>query len=125
MLEHRFKTNLLENSNFDQGLDHWFFYNDFQHLPWHIKNIYLSIYYQLGIIGLILFAFMLFNVININRNDIVTTALQIFLISYCLGLFSFGLFGDPLDSVRASTPFFMLLFAIQFIKNSADKGFTD
>ncbi len=108
-------TNLLGNANFEQGLDHWFFYNDFQHLPWHIKNIYLSIYYQLGLLGLLLVALMLIQVIKINHDDIVKTALQVFLISYLLGIFSFGLFGDPLDSARSNIYFFMLLFVIQFI----------
>ena len=110
------ERNLLNNGNFNAGLDHWFFYNDFKHLPWHIKNIYLSIYYQLGVIGILLFFIMIFNTLRISNQDITLTALQIFMISYLVGMFSFGLFGDPLDSARASTPFFMLLFALQFIK---------
>ena len=45
-----------DHGNFEQGLDYWFFYNDFAHLPWHIKNTWLHVWYELGWIGLILFA---------------------------------------------------------------------
>lgn len=108
-------TSLLKNASFAQGLDHWFFYNDFQHLPWHIKNIYLSIYYQLGLLGAFIILLMLMKTVKVDRDDIVKTALQVFLMSYFLGIFSFGLFGDPLDSARANIFFFMLLFTVQFI----------
>lgn len=115
------KTNLLKNANFEKGLDHWFFYNDFQHLPWHIKNIYLSIYYQFGLLGLLILVLMIIPVIRINRDDIPKTALQIFLISYLVGIFSFGLFGDPLDSARANLYFFILLFSMQLIKPTTNR----
>ncbi len=105
----RGKSRMISNRSMD------FFYNDFEHLPWHIKNIYLSIYYQLGLVGLLLFALMLYKLIKINRDDILTSAFQIFLLSYITGIFAFGLFGDPFDSARTSVIFFMLLFSFQLM----------
>jgi uncharacterized integral membrane protein len=101
----------VRNHNFAQGTDHWFFYHDFEHLPWHIKNIYLSIYYQLGVLGSLLFLILLLfavkNLLTVNDDS---KALNSTIASIILGYLAFGVFGDPLDSARASSLFFMLLF---------------
>jgi hypothetical protein len=106
----------IRNDNFAQGTDHWFFYHDFEHLPWHIKNIYLSIFYQLGVLGSLLFlALLLFaakNLLNINDDG---KALNSTIASIILGYLAFGVFGDPLDSARVSSLFFMLLFYLASI----------
>jgi hypothetical protein len=97
----------IRNDNFAQGTDH---------LPWHIKNIYLSIFYQLGVLGSLLFlALLLFaakNLLNINDDG---KALNSTIASIILGYLAFGVFGDPLDSARVSCLFFMLLFYLASI----------
>jgi hypothetical protein len=106
----------IRNDNFEQGTDHWFFYHDFEHLPWHIKNIYLSIFYQLGVLGSLLFlALLLFaakNLLTINDDGKVLNST---IASIILGYLAFGVFGDPLDSARISCLFFMLLFYLASI----------
>lgn len=102
---------IVVNSDFNQGTDHWFFYHDFEHLPWHIKNIYLSIFYQLGIIGSLLFLGLLVCAANaliksVDDDKLLNAAI----VSILLGYLAFGVFGDPLDSARVSSLFFMLLF---------------
>jgi hypothetical protein len=99
------------NDNFAQGTDHWFFYHDFEHLPWHIKNIYLSIYYQLGVLGSFLFVLLLiFAAKNLFTIENETRPLNAAITGIILGYLAFGVFGDPLDSARVSSLFFMLLF---------------
>jgi len=43
----------LLNGNFSRGMERWFPYYDFNHLPWHIKNIWVHIYFDQGLLGLI------------------------------------------------------------------------
>jgi hypothetical protein len=106
-----YSQSTIRNDNFAQGTDHWFFYHDFEHLPWHIKNIYLSIYYQLGVLGSLLFlALLLFAAKNLLTTNDDGRALNSAIASIIFGYLAFGVFGDPLDSARVSSLFFMLLF---------------
>lgn len=52
VLEDEMGFNLIRNGSFDHGGDHWLSYNDIDHLPWHIKNLWLNLYYELGVLGL-------------------------------------------------------------------------
>lgn len=49
-------NSLLENGAFQEGGDRWMIFSDFEHLPWHAKNLYLHIYLEHGIWGLLTFA---------------------------------------------------------------------
>ncbi|NMP33045.1 hypothetical protein HII17_15920 [Thalassotalea sp. M1531] len=104
-------VNLVKNNRFEKGINHWFFYNDFSHLPWHIKNTYLSVYYQLGVIGCILL-FLLLSCLQ-NKKDLFDELkiLRIMLLGAILGFGGFGFFGDPFDSAKVSSLFFMLLLS--------------
>lgn len=42
----------LRNGSFTDGNDYWFFSSDRHHLPWHIKNMALNLYFELGALGL-------------------------------------------------------------------------
>lgn len=43
---------LLRNSQFAQGMDHWFFSSD-HHLAWHTKSLPLAVYFDQGLLGLL------------------------------------------------------------------------
>jgi hypothetical protein len=45
----------LANGDFAAGGDRWFAYNDFQHLAWHLKSLYVAIYFDLGWLGVTAF----------------------------------------------------------------------
>ncbi len=47
---------LLANGDFSAGGDRWFAFNDFRHLAWHLKNLYVALYFDLGLLGLAAFA---------------------------------------------------------------------
>ncbi|MPQ56021.1 O-antigen ligase [Duganella sp. FT27W] len=44
---------LLRNGDFSQTNDYWFFSSDRHHLPWHIKNLALNLYFEMGWTGLL------------------------------------------------------------------------
>ncbi|TCV88110.1 O-antigen ligase family protein [Sulfurirhabdus autotrophica] len=46
--------NLISNGDFAQGGDYWFFKSG-NHLAWHIKNMWVHLIFEQGIIGLIIF----------------------------------------------------------------------
>ena len=102
---------LLKNNSFDDGGDFWFFYYDFEHLVWHIKNLYLSFAYQFGVIGALLIGALIMSaaIAFSSKNQLLSLPAAIFS-AFLAGQFAFGLFGDPLDSSRTNMWFFFLLF---------------
>lgn len=101
----------LNNSQFESGMDHWFFYYDFEHLAWHVKNIYLSIFYQLGALGFILFAFLMFTALrDVHVRSGLTSVEGALVSGIFVGQLTLGLFSDPMDSARTNMWFYFVLF---------------
>ncbi|MCQ8103600.1 hypothetical protein NP590_05750 [Methylomonas sp. SURF-2] len=50
---------ILKNSDFDNRLNHWFWISDFEHLPWHSKQLFLQVWLEQGWIGLLLFILLI------------------------------------------------------------------
>ena len=50
--------NLLANGGFSAGLSHWYSSSDRHHLPWHIKNMFLHVLFEQGIVGLTLWCLL-------------------------------------------------------------------
>jgi hypothetical protein len=103
--------NLLQNSSFSRGLDNWFYYYDYAHLPWHIKNGFLQVWYELGWLGLGLFLILLgllgHATFRGHAADSLAPVYFVGVVTVCI----FGLFGSPLDSARVSWLFYFYLFA--------------
>ena len=51
-------TELLLNSDFSAGSDHWSYTSD-DHLAWHVKNIALAIWFDMGWVGIFAFSGLL------------------------------------------------------------------
>jgi O-antigen ligase len=45
-------TEWLHNGEFSDGFDRWFTLYDFNHLPWHIKNMFVHLVFEHGLFGL-------------------------------------------------------------------------
>jgi hypothetical protein len=54
----------LENSDFSEGMAHWFFGARSYFLPWHIDNLFLELLIELGLVGLLLFGALLAGVLH-------------------------------------------------------------
>jgi len=104
-------TQLLKNSMFSNGTDDWFFYNDFAHLPWHIKNTYLQSWYNYGWFGLALFLAMAAATVMVAVKRQGNIALPVAFASGIVAIGVFGVFGSPLDSSRVSWLFYFYMFA--------------
>ncbi len=110
--------NRLQNSRFGDGLDHWFFYNDFAHLPWHVKNLFLQVWFELGWLGLLVFFILLATLLFRACQPRSADSLMPVYASAVLGVCLFGLFGSPLDSARVSWLFsFMLLAGLASLRS--------
>jgi hypothetical protein len=87
-------TSLIRNGNFEDGLDHWFAFNDIWHLAWHIKSLYLTIGFEQGLLGLLTLLILLAIVLprllkRARRQDAFALALISALVSFLvLGLTS-------------------------------------
>lgn len=44
---------LIGNGRFTHGVDNWFFTSDRHHLPWHAKNLWVHLWVEQGILGLL------------------------------------------------------------------------
>lgn len=111
-------VNLLNNADFANGTSYWFFYNDYEHLPWHIKNIYLAIFYQAGVIGLVFLFLFVFRIISRIPNDESDKRFVITVSALTYALLVFGLVGDPLDSARSASLLLFILFLGYFIASN-------
>lgn len=102
---------LLKNSTFSSGTDGWFFYNDFSHLPWHMKNTYLQSWYNYGWVGFLLFISIVIAVILVALKSRGGPMFYVACATGVIAICVFGIFGSPLDSSRVSWLFYFYIFA--------------
>ncbi|HYN79209.1 MAG TPA: hypothetical protein VES73_15610, partial [Lamprocystis sp. (in: g-proteobacteria)] len=100
----------LANGNFAAAGDRWFAYNDFQHLAWHLKSLYVALYFDLGLFGLVAFGVLTLAALvrafsQARRGDLFGTAL----VAVIVGFLALGLTGTLLDVPPLMTLF--VLFA--------------
>lgn len=105
--------NHVANGTFENGMDRWFPLYDFNHLPWHIKNLYVHLYFEQGALGVMSFLALL--VLALRRG--LASALQgdIFAFGIVVSLLGFstvGLVGTLFDEPRIMLLFFLLMFSL-------------
>lgn len=97
---------LLRNGSFTDANNYWFFSSDRNHLPWHIKNLMLNLYFEMGWLGVSAYAVLLFSAtaVLLRRRDLpLLAALAAFQIV--------GLFDSLLDVPRITLLSTLLLCA--------------
>lgn len=102
----------LANGSFSARMDRWFALYDFNHLPWHIKNMAIALYFEQGLVGCVSFALVLLLGLGAaaaaaRDGDSAGLALLAALLAF-LGV---GLVGTMLDEPRLMLLFFLYLFA--------------
>ena len=102
---------VLRNSSFRRDLDYWFSYHDYSHMPWHIKNTFLQLWFESGWLGLSLFLVMVALLVRSNFRRHSHDSLVPVYTTGVLTLCVFGVFGSPLDSARVSWIFYFFLAA--------------
>ncbi|MFN0318103.1 MAG: hypothetical protein ACKVQA_24005 [Burkholderiales bacterium] len=102
-------NNLISNGDFSQGGDHWFFKSG-DHLPWHIKNLWVHLLFEHGWLGLVLFATLaLVAVSRLSRALWHGNMQSTMLLSALAGLLTVGVVDSLLDAPRVAI---LLVFAL-------------
>jgi hypothetical protein len=93
-------NNLIKNGGFSKGSHFWFFSTD-NHLPWHIKNLWLSQFFDTGLLGLLVFClFVLYTLALLAKSIVGKDLSSLILFSSFCGFFTVGLIDSPFDSPR-------------------------
>jgi len=97
---------LLRNGDFSDANTGWFFSSDRNHLPWHVKNLALNLYFEMGWLGLSAYGLLLFSAaaVLLRQGD---AALLAALVAFQI----VGLFDSLLDVPRITFLSTLLLCA--------------
>jgi hypothetical protein len=100
---------LLANGDFEHGMDRWFFSTD-SHLSWHIKNLGVQLYFELGAIGLLVFSLITVMALIRSfraawRGDVIALAAFASLVAFL----SVGLFDSLFDEPRLTLLYYVVL----------------
>lgn len=95
---------LLRNGGFSDANNYWFFSSDRNHLPWHVKNLALNLYFEMGWLGLSAYALLLSSALAAKRREAAWLAALI-------GFQIVGLFDSLLDVPRITLLSTLLLAA--------------
>jgi hypothetical protein len=103
-------SSLLANGDFSDGMGHWFFSSDRNHLPWHIKNMAMNVLFEQGLVGLALWSLLLTGALwrvtlGAAHQNPLAPALAASLVGFCV----VGLFDSLLDVPRVAWLFYLLL----------------
>jgi hypothetical protein len=106
-------ADFIANGDFEGIGDRWFPYYDFNHLPWHIKNLWVDLYFEQGGVGVLGFLGLAgcglgAGLRGARRGDGFALAAA----ASILGFLTVGWFGTLLDVPRVSLLFFLVLFAM-------------
>ena len=103
---------LLSNGDFQDGLAHWFFSSDRNHLPWHIKNMAMHLLFDQGLLGLgSVLALVAACLVRTTVGGARSHPLAPGLAGGTAGLLIVGLFDSLLDVPRLAALFYALMLA--------------
>ena len=113
---------VLLNGDFSEANAHWFFSTD-NHLPWHIKQLWVAIYFEQGLVGLLVFVLFVGFVLRrlaraVTSGDLIATAF----LGGLSGFLAIGLFDSMFDVPRLTLLFFLLCFASLLLPGSERDG---
>ena len=98
---------LLDNGDFERGLDRWFMVSDYDHLPWHTKNNFAHVLVEQDLIRLGLFVTLLSVALYRALKRMVRgSGRDIVYLGSIGGFLLVGLLGSPLDIPRVALLFF-------------------
>lgn len=103
-------TNHLVNGTFQAGADRWFFSSPNNHLPWHIKNLWLEVFFEQGWVGLFMFCALV--AATISRLALLAWRGKAFAAVLLAGLMGFlvvGAFDSMFDAPRLTLTFGLLI----------------
>lgn len=108
-----YSSEYVANGDFGHGMDRWLPYYDFNHLPWHIKNLWLHLYFEQGALGVAAFAASWLVALVLawrasRRGEIFPLGVAAAL----TGFVAVGAFGSPIDAPRVAWLYYFLWFVL-------------
>lgn len=103
---------LIQNGAFTEANNYWFFSSDHYHLPWHIKNLPLNVYFELGLPGVLGLSLLLLS--TLNRLLPLARRGQAFALCCLASLVAFltvGMFDSLVDVPRITVLFLLVLIS--------------
>lgn len=101
---------LLVNGDFSHGMAHWFFSSDRNHLPWHLKNVFVHVLFDQGLFGLCVFVLMLVGALwRLGFGSARAHPLAPAIAGAIAGFVMVGLFDSLVDVPRDAFVFYFLL----------------
>jgi hypothetical protein len=117
---------LLANGDFSADLTHWFFTSDRSHLPWHAKNLALHVWFDQGLVGLVLLSALFCGALwRVSLGHAREHPLAPALAGALLGFAAVGLFDSLLDMPRVAFIFYALLLIGLTLKSPRDRPDTE
>jgi len=104
------QNDIIANGDFADGIDRWIQISDFEHLNWHIKNIYVEIFFENGALGLIIFLGALgIAMISAFKAALGGDPIGIGAAGAFVGFLLLGFVASAFDNPRPALMFFILL----------------
>lgn len=99
---------LLSNPGLERGLDNWYL-ADADHLAWHVKNIWVDLYVEGGVLKLLVFSLFIFALFGrLTGRVLAGDATAVALLAALAGVLAIGLFDSVLDVPRIALLFYLL-----------------
>lgn len=106
------------NGDFSRALERWFPYYDFDHMPWHIKNLWVNLYFEQGWLGVLGFtAFLLAAARAAVRHAGTGGLWGVAAFSILVSYLSVGLVGGLVDVPRVVFLFYLLGMFTMLVSN--------
>jgi hypothetical protein len=113
--------NLLTNGDFKDGLARWFSSSDRNHLPWHVKNIFLNVLFDQGIAGLAIWlALVATTLTHLVKGAGKEHPLAPAIVASMIGFVTVGLFDSLLDVPRVGMLCYFIMMIGLTIKGPMD-----
>lgn len=107
----RDNRDLIRNGTFTDANNYWFFSSDHHHLPWHIKNLALNLYFEMGWPGVVAYCMLVFGTVwtllrrAVRENSMRSAAWVAAILAFQM----VGLFDSLLDVPRITFLFMLVL----------------
>jgi len=101
---------LVANGSFSKGHARWFFSSSSNHLPWHIKNLYVALLFEQGWVGLLTFAAMVLAALAaLARQSGGGSLFAAAALASATGILTIGVVDSLFDAPRLTTVFLLAL----------------
>lgn len=99
-------SKLLRNGGFSAGGDYWFI-KTHEHLSWHVKNLWVAIYFEQGLLGVVLFTLLtLLVAARLVRGVRAGSRFALAVLASMVGFLAIGTVGSLFDAPRLTLLYF-------------------